>query len=72
MMHQMIQKHLPVGQKPLSGKNRLPLKTQFPVLGPSRIAGCLQRSASLGRALIKKLQQPILLKRRPRPASGPR
>ena len=56
-MHQVVQKHLPVGQKARSIENRLALKAEFPVLRPGLIGHVFQRGANLGCALVEDLYQ---------------
>src|SRR3984885_10325502 len=57
MMHQVIEKHLPVGQKTRPAEDRLASETQLPRLGPRVILRVLERRASLRCAIIESLDQ---------------
>ena len=52
-MHQVVQEHLPVGEKARSVEDGLALKAQFPVLLPRLLGRVLERGADLFSELVK-------------------
>ncbi len=53
MVHQVIQKHFPVGEEARAVENGLALKAQLPVFRPGFVRRILQSGADLGCAFVK-------------------
>ena len=56
-MHQVIQKHLSVGEEAGAFEDGLALKAQFPVFPPRFVGRILQSSAYLGCSVVQSLNE---------------